>query len=266
MTSTINTTVFPSDKSSLDPDDVGHGEQGNIYPQINRTCLIVGNCFKYGAIEMLARTGCASAENIDDAEFILFLGGEDIDPSFYGQERCPGTYTNERRDSFEAMIYHQAKDLGIPMVGICRGMQLIHALAGGQLYQDVDNHGRPHLIHAKESLDDTEMALQLLSSSMHHQMCIPFDGCEPVAFAQSVGTRYTVGPNLKSGGSPVVNIKSTHLDLEAAIYPEILGVATQGHPEVGGTSDYTCWFMNIVAEFLDGVDAAKLDFSMKGAS
>ena len=70
----------------------------------------------------------------------LFTGGHDVDPHMYGEEPLPvcGTCCHER-DILEEKIYGIAKAEDKPVLGICRGIQLINVLQGGTLYQDL--HG-----------------------------------------------------------------------------------------------------------------------------
>ena len=70
--------------------------------------------------------------------FVL-TGGVDIDPTFYGgaaeyAERPEEFQT--ARDAFEATIYHYAQEKSLPVLGICRGLQLVNVLEGGTLVQD----------------------------------------------------------------------------------------------------------------------------------
>lgn len=68
----------------------------------------------------------------------LFTGGHDVDPKLYGQEKtelcgdlCPG------RDAMESKLLKLALERGKPVFGICRGLQLMNAVLGGTLYQDI---------------------------------------------------------------------------------------------------------------------------------
>lgn len=72
---------------------------------------------------------------------LVLTGGGDIDPVLYGETPHPKVYGIRRdRDTFEAALYTQAVDLGLPILAICRGMQLINVLRGGSLIQEVPGH------------------------------------------------------------------------------------------------------------------------------
>ena len=70
----------------------------------------------------------------------MLTGGVDIDPSFYGgsidYEHIPDSFSPER-DHFEEKIYRYAQLHRLPLLAICRGMQLVNVLQGGKLIQDL---------------------------------------------------------------------------------------------------------------------------------
>ena len=82
---------------------------------------------------------------------LLILGGADIDPTFYGDRPHPATYgVDPDADRYEIAAVHSALDHGTPVVGICRGMQVINVACGGTLVQDLGaetpHHGPPDAI------------------------------------------------------------------------------------------------------------------------
>ena len=69
---------------------------------------------------------------------LLFTGGHDVDPALYGQAPSPLCGVScPRRDALEAALFRLAMAEGKPMLGICRGIQLLNVLLGGTLYQDL---------------------------------------------------------------------------------------------------------------------------------
>ncbi|MFE7841195.1 gamma-glutamyl-gamma-aminobutyrate hydrolase family protein [Streptomyces sp. NPDC057474] len=72
---------------------------------------------------------------------LVIAGGPDVDPALYGAERSPrcGPSAPER-DAWELALIRAALDSGTPLLGICRGMQLLNVALGGTLIQHLDDH------------------------------------------------------------------------------------------------------------------------------
>jgi putative glutamine amidotransferase len=84
----------------------------------------------------------------DELDGILFAGGEDIDPDFYGEhKKYESVEVNRARDEFELSLLKRALDRRLPILGICRGIQLMNVGFGGTLYQDLDEDAAPGLDH-----------------------------------------------------------------------------------------------------------------------
>ena len=66
-------------------------------------------------------TGVKLVNNIEDANIVLFTGGEDVDPSLYGCEKHYTTYSNIERDLYEKEIFEKINPNQLA-VGICRGL------------------------------------------------------------------------------------------------------------------------------------------------
>ncbi|MFN8215239.1 MAG: gamma-glutamyl-gamma-aminobutyrate hydrolase family protein [Solirubrobacterales bacterium] len=88
------------------------------------------------------------ADAIDRVDGLLLAGGDDIDPSLWGvAERHPALGpASPRRDSVEPALLRCAIEQGKPVLGICRGMQLINVVLGGTLTQHMEDtiDQRPH--------------------------------------------------------------------------------------------------------------------------
>lgn len=82
------------------------------------------------------------------ADVIMLTGGEDLAPQLYGATPSPllGT-VNDRRDSFEYRAIAEAMRLKKPVVGICRGLQVINAYFGGTLIQDIPTECNTTISH-----------------------------------------------------------------------------------------------------------------------
>ena len=74
---------------------------------------------------------------LDLVDGLLISGGNDVDPAFYGErKRAKNLSITRERDLFEIALVKKAKARQIPMLAICRGMQLMNVAFGGSLYQD----------------------------------------------------------------------------------------------------------------------------------
>jgi gamma-glutamyl-gamma-aminobutyrate hydrolase PuuD len=87
---------------------------------------------------MLPRVEGQLEEALDVCDGVLLGGGRDIDPSRYGQEPTEHLAPTEpHRDAFELELTERALDRGLPLLGMCRGMQILNVALGGTLVQDV---------------------------------------------------------------------------------------------------------------------------------
>lgn len=82
------------------------------------------------------------------ADGLLLTGGNDIDPFLYGEEPHPkiGEFMVEK-DRMEFALLNRAFALGIPIFGICRGLQILNVYLGGTLYQDLSEHPGVSVLH-----------------------------------------------------------------------------------------------------------------------
>ena len=81
-------------------------------------------------------------ELMRDVGGLLICGGPDVDPALYNEEPDPdaGLELNRALDDFELRILKYALDQDMPVLAICRGMQLLNVSFGGKLIQDIPNH------------------------------------------------------------------------------------------------------------------------------
>ncbi|BDP42591.1 peptidase C26 [Deinococcus aetherius] len=78
----------------------------------------------------------ATADYAAQVDAVLLTGGVDVHPRHYGQAPKRGLgEVDEERDAFEFALYRAARELGKPVLGICRGMQVLNVLEGGTLHQ-----------------------------------------------------------------------------------------------------------------------------------
>jgi putative glutamine amidotransferase len=82
---------------------------------------------------------------IDSLDGIVFSGGGDIDPAHWGAEPHPEIDIDAPRDASELLLMRAALDADLPVLGVCRGMQVMAVAAGGSLHQhlpDIIGHDR----------------------------------------------------------------------------------------------------------------------------
>lgn len=90
------------------------------------------------------------ASVIGEVHGVLLTGGPDVDPARYGaQPHATVSATEPRRDEFEIALIREAAANGVPVFGICRGMQVLNVAFGGTLLQDLPSLGGKTLQHSK---------------------------------------------------------------------------------------------------------------------
>ena len=89
---------------------------------------------------------------LDTLDGIVLSGGADIDPYYLGEEPLEGVSINPRRDNQELMLVHLAVARQIPVLGICRGIQVLAAALGGKLYQDIKSQHEGECIEHSQTI------------------------------------------------------------------------------------------------------------------
>lgn len=147
---------------------------------------------------------------------LLLLGGSDIAPFYYGEKNKYSENPDDNRDFIEWHLIRQAMSKKLPIMGICRGHQMITIAHGGSLFQDIyrqnatHEHGTPHRVKYTGNL--ANYAASDIVNSLHHQAArtVP-DGFKTLA-------------------------KSPDGIIESIWKPGVLGV--QWHPELMYSQDY----------------------------
>ena len=126
------------------------------------------------------------ASMLDRVDALIFSGGGDINPLYLGEEPLPQLSSiNAVRDSQELLLARLASDRQMPILGICRGLQVMMAAFGGKLYQDIYKEATASLKHSQEAerhvpthtvaiaegskLEQIFGAERLAVNSFHHQ-------------------------------------------------------------------------------------------------
>lgn len=143
-------------------------------------------------MESLARAGAGMRwvelndpeQAVQDAlacDGLLLPGGGDMDPKFYGQARIPACgEPNLLRDAAEPLLLRTFLAADKPVLGICRGIQVLNAVLGGDLYQDIkpfehlphnDHWAKVHTVTVRRGTLLSRILGQdtVLVNSQHHQ-------------------------------------------------------------------------------------------------
>lgn len=183
-----------------------------------RSIYVVGGSVNYANW----LTGFKTTNSLKKADLVMFTGGEDVHPSLYNEPINPRTYTNLKRDLEEKKIYDEAKALGIPMIGICRGSQFLCVMNGGKLVQHQNN---PSYIH------DIKLAYgygfdNIKMTSTHHQAAYPFN-LNKYSY-RILGWTEGISKFHLDGNDDELNPPQ---ECEIVLYKDTRCLGIQGHPE-----------------------------------
>ena len=111
----------------------------------------------------------------DSCDALLVPGGADVDPIHYDQPNTASFGIDPERDRDEIYLVRRFLELDRPILGICRGHQVLNIVLGGSLIQDIPNHTRINDVDRVHPIRVTHPFLQKLygdrfvSNSSHHQ-------------------------------------------------------------------------------------------------
>jgi len=88
-----------------------------------------------GGRAVLITPDAPDTDVLDGIDGIVFTGGSDVDPSLYGEPPHPTTKVKPQRDTAELLLLRAAVAADLPVLGVCRGMQLMAVAYGGRLHQ-----------------------------------------------------------------------------------------------------------------------------------
>lgn len=160
--------------------------------------------------------------NPKDFGLVLFTGGADVSPKLYNDTSPYGyCYNNVQRDIEEIEVFEVAREHGVLMAGICRGVQFLNVMAGGKMMHHIKGHegGVGH------KMTCPGMRREIMVNSLHHQMILP------------TGEAHIIGWTTERRSSMYVGEEDRKLrydgpEIEAAIFPNIRGLGVQYHPEM----------------------------------
>lgn len=204
---------------------------------MSKKVFIIGGGLAYH--RMFKHNSFEICDSVNEADLVVFTGGEDVSPSLYGDTRIhQNTWTNPERDVKEQHLFMFCLENKIPMAGICRGGQFLNVMSGGKMYQHVTEHTNSHHI------TDIRTGEVVYVSSTHHQMMRPGKKADVVAIANLKGQReYLEGE--------VFKIEESAVDYEVLFYKETNALCFQPHPEmIMPDSQMTKYFFGLIEEFL----------------
>lgn len=183
--------------------------------------------------------------DMESADLVVFTGGEDVTPSIYGSAKNSKTGNNPARDEYEVEKFKKARSLNKKMIGICRGAQLLCALAGGKLVQHQDNPNYKHDIV-------TYKGEHVVTTSSHHQAQFPWGLPEESwkLIAHTVGqSPFHEGIN-RADELVNENGENAGIEVEIALYKNINALSVQGHPEWLNSSDDLVFYRKLLNDFM----------------
>jgi putative glutamine amidotransferase len=162
---------------------------------------------------------------LDGLDGLIITGGRDVDPATYGQQPHPATdeavADNRMRDAFEIALVHGAMRRGMPVLGICRGAQVVNVALGGTLHQ----HLPDVLGHTRHQQGDAVFSTSSVRT-------VPGTRLAALIGESSDAQCYHHQAIDKVGDGLIVSAKDTDGVIEAVEIPgENFVLAVQWHPE-----------------------------------
>ncbi len=168
-------------------------------------------------------------EMISLCDGFLFTGGHDVDPEMYGAEKDKNCgETSHLRDYMEKEIFSRAVEADKPILGICRGIQLINVLCGGTLYQDLPSQlGVNHV--QKPPYDIPLHSVKLVDSPLKELL-----NCDTI----NVNSYHHQAIEKLGGGLKCMAFSALDNITEAVYMPDLKFVwGVQWHPEFSFKTD-----------------------------
>lgn len=180
-------------------------------------------------------------KKMEEADLVVFTGGEDVDPSLYGQPKHSTTYSSLDRDLAEKAEFQKARELNKHCLGICRGSQFLCVMNGGQLVQHQPNPGYLHKI-------TTATGDEFMITSTHHQAAFPYN-LDPTEYKILGWTKGLLAYH-KSGEDKEL---APEKECEIVYYPNGKSLGIQGHPEMMEMNTTAVSYLRkMLTAFLDG--------------
>lgn len=193
-----------------------------------------------------AEDEAAFHQMLETCDGFIFSGGQDIEPSRYGEEKLEKCEEcMPARDSYELALLKLVLENNKPVLGICRGVQVLNVLYGGDLYQDIPTQLGCDVVHRAAVMGEAAMHLMEVYDNTPLARITGERTIEVNSF------HHQAIKNLGEGLLPMA--KSPDGVIEGAyVYGKRFAIAVQWHPELMFRTD-----KNAMALFEALVDAAK---------
>ena len=168
------------------------------------------------------------ADQLDGLDGIIFSGGGDINPLYLGEEPVRELHgVTPVRDAQELLLARLAYDRQIPMLGICKGIQIIAAALGGQLYQDINTQVEGISVKHSQDLDrgTASHTVTIAPNTLLYSIFAESKGCLHVNSFHHQAVKQVPEGFKVSAISPDGVIEA----IESTTFKSIIGV--QWHPE-----------------------------------
>ncbi|MEG1782547.1 MAG: gamma-glutamyl-gamma-aminobutyrate hydrolase family protein [Oscillospiraceae bacterium] len=156
---------------------------------------------------------------------LLIPGGPDVSPQLYGEQPIPqAPTTRKNEDEFEIALIHQGVKQGKPILGICRGLQVLNVAFGGSLWQDIPSQGAGTVCH-KQGMSIRSEGTHLVKMSPHSRLSKIFGSCEFYTNSYHHQAIKALAPEFKVVGEATDGIIEAIENEDGSI------LAVQWHPE-----------------------------------
>ena len=171
----------------------------------------------------------AAVEQLAHCDGLLLSGGVDINPATYGEQPHPElNATTPERDAHELALLAEAKRRGLPILAICRGIQLVNVAYGGTLYQDIPAQVPDSIQHSQRSARHLPSHDVTVSPSRLYELV----GASIAVTSFHHQAVKDLGANLQVVATSTDGIVEA---VEATDHPWL--VAVQWHPEMSHAAD-----------------------------
>ncbi len=174
--------------------------------------------------------------NPQDYDGLLVCGGNDVSPSYYGEEINGSVNIDEPRDKHELTIVNKFIEAKKSIMGICRGLQLLNVALGGSLIQDIDSKD----IHKSTENGDRIHSVNATQGNIFYEL---YGGSFAVNSAHHQAIK-----DLGNGFIPCVRKGDL---IEAIVHKSLPIIAVQWHPErlhlLNNVSDGTLLFKHFLS-------------------